>query len=253
MPAKGTVSTSRLPAPGFRIVLPQGLSLGGAPVLAPLSLLVEAGRTTVLLGPSGSGKSTLLRLAAGLLPAPGAVATDDGAPLAGRIAWMAQQDLLVPWRDALGNVLLGAHLRGERPDADRARALLAEVGLTPADGGKMPAALSGGMRQRIALARTLMEDRTVVLMDEPFAAVDAPTRHRLQELAARMLAGRTVLLVTHDPLEALRLADRILLLQGSPAAPLELPVPTGTPPRAARDPALLAAQAALLERLAEAA
>jgi putative hydroxymethylpyrimidine transport system ATP-binding protein len=251
MPAEGTVSVSRLPAPGFRIVLPQGLALGGAPVLAPLSLEVEAGRTTVLLGPSGSGKSTLLRLAAGLIATPGAVAAADGAPLAGRIAWMAQQDLLVPWRDALGNVLLGAHLRGERPDADRARALLAEVGLTPADAGKMPAALSGGMRQRVALARTLMEDRPVVLMDEPFAAVDAPTRHRLQDLAARMLAGRTVLLVTHDPLEALRLADRILLLQGHPATPIALPVPDGAPPRPARDPALLKAQGALLERLAE--
>ena len=253
MPAKGTVSKSRLPAPGFRIVLPQGLALGGAAVLAPMTLDVIGGRVTALLGPSGSGKSTLLRLAAGLLAAPGAVAAEDGAPLAGRIAWMAQQDLLVPWRDALGNVLLGAHLRGERPDTARAEALLAEVGLTSADWRKMPAALSGGMRQRIALARTLMEDRPIVLMDEPFAAVDAPTRHRLQELAARMLAGRTVLLVTHDPLEALRLADHILVLQGRPAAPVELPVPGGVPPRAARDPALLAAQAVLLERLAEAA
>ena len=253
MPAKGTVSLSRLPAPGFRIVLPQGLALGGAAVLAPMTLDVIGGRVTALLGPSGSGKSTLLRLAAGLLAAPGAVAAADGAPLAGRIAWMAQQDLLVPWRDALGNVLLGAHLRGETPDADRARALLAEVGLTAADWRKMPSALSGGMRQRVALARTLMEDRPVVLMDEPFAAVDAPTRHRLQDLAARMLAGRTVLLVTHDPLEALRLADRILLLQGCPAAPVELPVPDGAPPRPTRDPALLAAQAVLLERLAEAA
>ena len=253
MPAKGTVSVSRLPAPGFRIALPQGLALGGAAVLAPMTLDVIGGRVTALLGPSGSGKSTLLRLAAGLLAAPGAVAAEDGAPLTGRIAWMAQQDLLVPWRDALGNVLLGAHLRGERPDTARAEALLAEVGLTSADWRKMPAALSGGMRQRVALARTLMEDRPVVLMDEPFAAVDAPTRHRLQELAARMLAGRTVLLVTHDPLEALRLADRILVLQGRPAAPVELPVPGGVPPRAARDPALLAAQAVLLERLAEAA
>ena len=253
MPAKGTVSTSRLPAPGFRIALPQGLALGGAAVLAPMTLDVIGGRVTALLGPSGSGKSTLLRLAAGLLPVPGTVAAEDGAPLAGRIAWMAQQDLLVPWRDALGNVVLGAHLRGETPDKARAEALLAEVGLTPADRQKMPAALSGGMRQRVALARTLMEDRPVVLMDEPFAAVDAPTRHRLQELAARLLAGRTVLLVTHDPLEALRLADRILVLQGRPAAPVVLPVPDGAPPRAARDPALLTAQAALLERLAEVA
>ena len=250
MPAKGTVSVSRLPAPGFRIALPQGLALGGAAVLAPMTLDVMGGRVTALLGPSGSGKSTLLRLAAGLLAAPGAVMANDGLPLAGRIAWMAQQDLLVPWRDALGNVLLGQHLRGEQPDTDRASALLAAVGLTPADARKMPAALSGGMRQRVALARTLMEDRPVVLMDEPFSAVDAPTRHRLQDLAARLLAGRTVLLVTHDPLEALRLADRILVLQGSPAAPAEVAVPAGAPPRPARDGALLDAQAALLERLA---
>jgi putative hydroxymethylpyrimidine transport system ATP-binding protein len=164
---------------------------------------------------------------------------------------MAQQDLLVPWRDALGNVTFGAHLRGGRPDVARAEALLREVGLTTDDGRKMPAQLSGGMRQRVALARTLMEDRPVVLMDEPFSAVDAPTRHRLQDLAARLLAGRTVLLVTHDPLEALRLADRILVLSGSPAVPVEVPVPAGTPPRPARDAALLDAQAALLERLAE--
>ena len=253
MPAKGTVSAPRPPAPGFRIVLPQGFSLGGEAVLAPGALEVPAGRTTALLGPSGSGKSTLIRLAAGLLAPPpgGEVATSDGAPLGRRIAWMAQSDLLVPWRDALGNVLLGAHLRGEKLDAARARALLADVGLGPADAAKPPAALSGGMRQRVALARTLMENRPVVLMDEPFSAVDAPTRHRLQELAARLLAGRTVLLVTHDPLEALRLADRILVLSGTPSVAREVAVPEGAPPRPARDPALLAAQGALLERLAE--
>jgi putative hydroxymethylpyrimidine transport system ATP-binding protein len=201
MPAKGTVSALVSLAPGFRIDLPQGLALGGAAVLAPCTLEVPAGRVTALLGPSGSGKSTLVRLAAGLLALPpgGSVRADDGGPLAGRIAWMAQQDLLVPWRDALGNVTLGAHLRGERPDPARARRLLAEVGLAEADAAKPPAALSGGMRQRVALARTLMEDRPVVLMDEPFSAVDAPTRHRLQDLSARLLAGRTVLLVTHDP------------------------------------------------------
>jgi len=247
------VAISRLPAPGFRIRLPEGFAFAGAPVLAPGEVWVPAGRVTALLGPSGSGKSTLVRLAAGLLEMPGAaVEATDGATLRGRIAWMAQSDLLVPWRDALGNVTLGAHLRGEAPDTARARTLLAEAGLAPEDGAKPVSALSGGMRQRVALARTLMEDRPVVLMDEPFSAVDAPTRHRLQELAARLLAGRTVLLVTHDPLEALRLADRILVLTGRPATPVEVAVPDGTPPRPARDPALLAAQAALLERLAEA-
>jgi putative hydroxymethylpyrimidine transport system ATP-binding protein len=223
-------------------------------VLGGLDLAVAGGRTTALLGPSGSGKSTLLRLVAGLLPVPagGSLRAEDGAPIAGRVAYMAQQDLLAPWRDVLGNIAMGAYLRGERPDLDRARALLAEVGLTEADGGKTPAQLSGGMRQRVALARTLTEDRPLVLMDEPFSAVDAPTRHRMQSLAARLLAGRTVLLVTHDPLEALRLADRIFVLSGSPSVPVEVPVPSGAPPRPAGDPALLAAQAALLERLAEA-
>jgi putative hydroxymethylpyrimidine transport system ATP-binding protein len=252
MPAKGTVSALSKPAPGFRIVLPQGLALGPWPVLGPLDLTIAGGRCTALLGPSGSGKSTLLRLVAGLLDEPDSVAAEDGAPLAGRIAFMAQQDLLAPWRDVLGNVVLGAHLRGERPDRDRARALLTEAGLGAAEWQKYPAQLSGGMRQRVALARTLMEDRPVVLMDEPFSAVDAPTRHRLQALAARLLAGRTVLLVTHDPLEALRLADRILVLRGTPAVPVEHPVPAGTAPRPARDAALLAAQAALLDQLAEA-
>ncbi|WP_408609221.1 ABC transporter ATP-binding protein [Falsiroseomonas bella] len=247
------MSSSRAPASGFSVVLPSGLDLGGVPVLGACRVEVPGGRVTALLGPSGSGKSTLLRLVAGLLRMQGAVVAEDGAPLAGRIAWMAQQDLLVPWRDALGNVTLGAHLRGEKPDEARARALLDQVGLSAPDARKTPAQLSGGMRQRVALARTLMEDRPVVLMDEPFSAVDAPTRHRLQELAARLLAGRTVLLVTHDPLEALRLADRILVLTGSPAVPVEVPVPEGAPPRPARDAALLDAQAALLERLAEAA
>jgi putative hydroxymethylpyrimidine transport system ATP-binding protein len=238
-------------APGFRLDLPQGLSFDGERILAPLRLEVPGGRVTALLGPSGSGKSTLLRIAAGLLA--GSVIAEDGLPLAGRLAWMAQADLLVPWRDALGNVTLGAHLRGETIDAAKALALLAAVGLGEADAKKMPAQLSGGMRQRVALARTLMEDRPVVLMDEPFSAVDAPTRHRLQALAARLLAGRTVLLVTHDPLEALRLADRVLVLSGRPAVVSELPVPMGAPPRDARDARVLAAQGALLEALAEAA
>jgi putative hydroxymethylpyrimidine transport system ATP-binding protein len=222
-------------------------------VLGALQLALEGGRTTALLGPSGSGKSTLLRLVAGLLPMPAAarLASTDGLPLGGRIAWMAQQDLLLPWRDLLGNVTLGAALRREAPDLARARAMIAEVGLQGREAAR-PVQLSGGMRQRAALARTLMEDRPFVLMDEPFSAVDAPTRHRLQGLAARLLAGRTVLLVTHDPLEALRLADRILVLRGDPATPEEVPVPGGAPPREATDPALLLAQAALLERLAAA-
>jgi len=239
-------------SPGLHIAI-RGLSMGAWPVLGSFDLTIEAGRTTALLGPSGSGKSTLLRLLAGLLPMPeGArVAASDGGALAGRVAWMAQQDLLLPWLSLLRNVALGDTLRGRQPDLDRARAMVAAVGLAGREDA-LPAQLSGGMRQRAALARTLMEDRPFVLMDEPFSAVDAPTRHRLQDLSARLLAGRTVLLVTHDPLEALRLADRILVLGGAPAVPQDIAVPAGATPRPAHDPAVLTAQAALLEHLAAA-
>jgi putative hydroxymethylpyrimidine transport system ATP-binding protein len=165
---------------------------------------------------------------------------------------MAQQDLLLPWLRLRENVLLGARLRGERADVARAEALIAAVGLAGREGAR-PAELSGGMRQRAALARTLMEDRPVVLMDEPFSAVDAPTRHRLQDLAARLLSGRTVLLVTHDPLEAMRLAHKVVVLRGAPASAEEAPVPDAPPPRDAAHPAVMATAAALLERLAAAA
>jgi putative hydroxymethylpyrimidine transport system ATP-binding protein len=225
-------------------------------VLAACDLRFAAGQVTALLGPSGVGKSTLLRLLAGLLPLPAGarLAPEDGAPLAGRIAWMGQQDLLMPWLDLRANVMLGARLRGEAPDPARADGMIAAVGLAGREKAR-PAELSGGMRQRAALARTLMEDRPFVLMDEPFSAVDAPTRHRLQGLAAGLLAGRTLLLVTHDPLEALRMAHRILVLRPGPegAVAEDLPLPASPPLRAATDPEVLAAQAALLDRLAEAA
>jgi len=241
--------------PGLGVSLPE-LRLGGRAVLSAGTLDFAGGAVTALLGPSGVGKSTLLRLLAGLLPLPSGtrITPGDGLPLAGRIAWMGQQDLLLPWLTLLDNVCLGARLRGERQDQARARSLIAAVGLEGREAAR-PAELSGGMRQRAALARTLMEDRPFVLMDEPFSAVDAPTRHRLQSLAAELLRGRTVLLVTHDPLEALRLADRILVLRPGPqgAVAEDLPMPPSPPLRAAHDPEVLVAQAALLERLAEAA
>ena len=145
-----------------------------------LELALERGRWTCLLGPSGVGKSSLLRVIAGLgrLEA-GSLSILNGAS----VAYMAQQDLLMPWLSALGNVSLGARLRGEKPDRGRALAMLDRVGLG-AEADALPHTLSGGMRQRVALARTLMEDRPIVLMDEPFSALDAITRIRLQELAA---------------------------------------------------------------------
>jgi putative hydroxymethylpyrimidine transport system ATP-binding protein len=222
------------------------LRYGGRVVFDELDLELPGGRITCLLGPSGVGKTSLLRLIAGLAPDTQGQAVDEaGRPVARRIAYLAQRDLLLPWLSVLGNVTLGHRLRGEALGGareTRARALLARVGLGSAR-------LSGGERQRVALARTLMEDRPVVLMDEPFSALDAITRFELQALAAELLAGRTVLLVTHDPLEALRLGHRVQVMAGSPArldAALE---PAGAPPRDPADPALLTQQAELIKRL----
>jgi putative hydroxymethylpyrimidine transport system ATP-binding protein len=230
------------------------LELGGRVLFDGLNLDVPAARFCCLLGPSGVGKTTLLRLVAGLTAPQGntQVAAADGKPLPGRIAWMGQQDLLLPWASVLDNVMIGIRLRGARPDSTaqaRALGLLQQVGLADRAGDR-PAALSGGMRQRVALARTLFEDRPIVLMDEPFSALDALNRLRLGALAARLLAGRTVLLVTHDPMEALRLGHRVLVMTGQPATLSAPIIPAGESPRPPDLPELLQLQGRLLAELA---
>jgi putative hydroxymethylpyrimidine transport system ATP-binding protein len=223
--------------------------MGREALFAPLDLHVPAGRWTCLLGASGVGKTTLLRLIAGIEEAAqldGRITTSDNLPLPGRIALMAQNDLLMPWLTVQENVLIGARLRGEAADRARAREVLERVGLD-AHARKKPHTLSGGERQRAALARTLMEDRPILLLDERFSALDARTRAQMQDLAAGLLRGRTVLMVTHDPAEAVRLGDQVLLLtkQGCSAIPL----PETAPPRAVDDAGALAAQGALLQKL----
>lgn len=243
------------------------LHYDGACLFDDLTLDLPPGSWTCLLGPSGVGKSSLLRLLAGLPESgQGVVSCDDGAALPGRSAYMAQQDLLLPWLTVRENVLLGHRLRGpstgrrwsrlRRASAPRssalpvrADALLARTGLG-AWADSLPHSLSGGMRQRAALVRTLMEDRPVVLLDEPFSALDALTRLDLQTLASELLKDRTVLLVTHDPLEALRLGDRLLVMTGRPARLVEAPPPPGLPPRPVDSPEVLAAQGGLLRLLA---
>ncbi len=234
-----------------------GLSLRGARLafgddvlFDGLDLTLVPGTWTCLLGRSGVGKSSLLRLIAGLTADATATSlrASDGAPLAPRIAYMAQQDLLLPWLSARANVLLGSRLRGDRGDLKRADTLLEAVGLAQRSHAR-PADLSGGERQRTALARTLMEDRPVVLMDEPFSALDALTRHHLQDLAAELLGSRTVLLVTHDPLEALRLGNRVLVMHGSPAGFLPEILPPKPPPRDTATPEMAALHNRLLTQL----
>lgn len=183
-----------------------------------LSLNFPAGHWTVLLGVSGCGKSTLLRMIAGSLePATGQITYDQKTTSKAPVAWMAQDDLLLPWLTVTENILLGARLRKtvDTEKEQRVQRLLADTNLE-AEKDALPQTLSGGMRQRVALLRTLMEERPVILMDEPFSALDALTRLQLQNLFSQLVQNTTVVLVTHDPLEALRLGDRIIVLKDRP-------------------------------------
>jgi NitT/TauT family transport system ATP-binding protein len=196
---------------------------GDVQALAGVSIEVALGETIGLVGRSGCGKSTLLRLIAGLeKPGAGRVAVAGGEDEAARLehcALMPQADLLMPWRDALGNASLPLENAGVDRREARAQAagLFAELGL---DGFEQARSweLSGGMRQRVAFARTLLAGKRVLLLDEPFGALDAITRGEMQEWLAGALHARqrTTVLVTHDLDEALRLCDRVVVLTARP-------------------------------------
>lgn len=236
-------------APGISVRNAQ-LAYHDSLLFKDLSLDLAAKEWTCLLGPSGVGKTSLLRLIAGLASeAEAEISASDDTPLKGRVSYMAQQDLLLPWLSVLSNVTLGARFRGTLPDRGAATTLLQAVGLAGWEEA-LPHQLSGGMRQRVALARTLMEKRPVVLMDEPFASVDTITRIELQTLAANLLQGCTVFLVTHDPFEALRLAGKIFILKGRPAQ-LEVFHVKGNVPRHIDDPEITNQHALLLHRLSQ--
>jgi ABC-type nitrate/sulfonate/bicarbonate transport system ATPase subunit len=202
---------------------------GGAPyqALAPVSFGVPASRFVSLIGPSGCGKSTLFNVIAGLLkPSDGRVLIDgeDVTGFIGRVGYMLQKDLLLPWRTVLDNVVLGMEIQGVPAKISRARAApyLRRYGL----GGfedRYPAALSGGMRQRAALLRTLLLDSDVILLDEPFGALDAQTRHRMQEWLLQIWGdfGKTVVFVTHDIDEAIFLSDEIFVMGTRPGRVIE--------------------------------
>ncbi|GGU74373.1 ABC transporter ATP-binding protein [Lentzea flava] len=188
---------------------------GRSAVLSDFSLSVADGEFVVVAGPSGCGKSTLLRAVAGLIPFSGAISVDGVAvrgPSRDR-ALVFQEDGLLPWRTALRNVELPLALQGVPRSLRRARAAewLERVGLAGFE-DHLPRELSGGMRQRVQLARTLAQQPSVVLMDEPFGALDAQTRSSMQELVTEVLSGTTTLFVTHDVDEAVLLGDRVVVL-----------------------------------------
>ena len=186
----------------------QGLYRSDKQILGNISLDLEKGKWACLLGPSGTGKTTLLRCIAGLENI-----KDYTPPL---LSYMAQQDLLLPWLTAIENISLGYSLRDESIDPNQTMKILAKIGLEET-ANYYPSQLSTGMRQRISLARTIIEDHPLILMDEPFSALDLATRLNLQNYAISALKEKTVLFVTHDISEAIRLAHTIYIMRGTPA------------------------------------
>jgi ABC-type nitrate/sulfonate/bicarbonate transport system ATPase subunit len=246
-------SEAEVPVVGPRDVEAAGVEIDGVDVsydavqaLRGVSLRVAAGEIVAVVGPSGCGKTTLLELVCGL------AAPDGGRVRAGAAALMPQRDALLPWLSALDNAGLALRVAGASRAAARVAAHehFAAFGLEGFERAR-PAALSGGMRQRVAFLRTLLAGRPVLCLDEPFGALDALTRLQMQRWLAGALARepRTVLLVTHDVEEAVLLADRIALMSPRPGRIVELldvPLPR---PRARDDRAVVALRERALQVL----
>lgn len=227
--------------------MPQGLHLTAVShrfddvhVLDDISLDVDDNECVAVLGPTGCGKSTLVRIIAGLIsPHQGSVSIGD-APVTGEpghVAYMPQGDSLLPWRRALDNALLGSHFRGgDTTVRDDAARMFERFGLAGFE-QSWPREMSGGMRQRVALLRTVLAKRPVLALDEPFASLDALTRIELHTWLGRLLdeQPRTTVVVTHDIDEALRLADRVVVLSRRPARIVDIVTPPGRRPRTASD------------------
>ncbi len=240
--------------------LRQVFNTHGRSVLAldGVDLVVPAGAFVSVVGPSGCGKSTMLRILAGLLEPTGGKALIRGESVVGRpglAAYMPQKDLLLPWRRTLANAALGAEISGiPRADAhQRAAELLDVFGLSGFENA-WPVQLSGGMRQRLALLRTFLIPSDVMLLDEPFGALDAITRRQMHQWLQEVLARdrRTVLLVTHDVEEALVLSDYVYVMMPRPgriATKVDVPFDRPRRPTIVTSPDFVARKAELLAAL----
>ena len=218
----GAVNGAALPLVVEHVAKGYDLDGRSVPVIADLSLTLRKGEIVSIVGPSGCGKTTLLNTLCGLLSPDAGRIRWHGRQVSGQpqnVGYMLQKDLLLPWRTALGNTMLGLEIRGvaAAEAEDRSRAMLDQLGLHGfAD--HYPSTLSGGMRQRVALARTLVNDPDVLLLDEPFAALDFQTKLLIENDMVQLVrqGGRSMLLITHDIEEAVSLADRVIVLTQRP-------------------------------------
>ncbi|MEW6266956.1 MAG: ABC transporter ATP-binding protein [Thermodesulfobacteriota bacterium] len=235
-----------------KVFHPDGESLE---VLREINLEVDRGGFAAIIGPSGSGKSTLFNILAGLIrPDQGRirVAGLESPDLKGRAAYMQQKDLLLPWRTVLDNVVLGLEIKGvpKKEARRRAEELLPVFGLE-GFAGRRPHELSGGMRQRAALMRTVLCQKEILLLDEPFGALDAITRRTMQQwlLSIWSRFRPTILLVTHDVEEALLLADRLYILTARPGSVKGTVTVNLDRPRTATQPEMVRLREHLLDLL----
>ena len=230
---------------------------GDLPIFENFNLELPARGFTVLIGPSGCGKSTLFNVLTGVATRDGGIVSWRGEAveyLKDTSAYMQQKDLLLPWFSVKDNALLPARIAGQDMTAagKKAQSLFKRLGLAGFE-SYLPGEISGGMRQRCALVRTLMFERELVLLDEPLSALDAITRRSLQSLLLLLQVEfeKSILMITHDIDEALRLADEILVLSGRPMRVLDRFALDGPKLRRINDPALIAIKEHVLDLLQE--
>jgi len=249
-------ATLSLPSPSLSISIKKfSYPSSNIPLFQDLSFELMGGQWTALIGKSGVGKSTILRIMASLENMDefsGAIhSIPEQLSLKNLISYMPQQDSLLPWLDILSNIILGDRLRNQIPDLKRARFIIEEVGLHYFAHYK-PGQLSGGMRQRVSLARILYEQKPIILMDEPFSGLDTITRLQTQDFTWKHLKNHTVLLITHDPAEAIRLCNTIYMMSGNPTHIQKvLTLPPKKTPLPVNDPLVIEQMQRLLERILE--